>query len=112
MNKEIKYKCKKCGCEKIYSKPNGRRMGIYCIDCGSWICWTKYSTMIEIYKNISDDDLGDRLAKRKIYKRNGITNMKCSKCMCLLYDSRYPKTMGQFNLVDASYCPRCGRELI
>ena len=57
---EIVYKCPKCGCEKIYAKPNGRRMGIYCIDCGSWIKWTKYSTMIEIYNNISDDDLGDR----------------------------------------------------
>jgi len=87
-------------------------MGVYCLDCGAWIAWAKYSEMIEIYKNISDDELNDRLAKRKIYKRSGITNMKCSKCHCLLYDSRYPKTIGQFNLVDAKYCPRCGRELI
>lgn len=113
MNNQITYKCPDCGNEKVYAKPDGRRMGVYCLKCNKWICWTTYDKMIEIYKSVSDDELNDELAKRKIYKRSGITNMKCSKCMCMLYDSRFPKPQGQvFNLVEAKYCPRCGRKLI
>ena len=34
--------------------------------------------------------------------------MNCEKCGCLLYDSTSPKVEGQFDLVNAIYCPKCG----
>lgn len=112
VNLMLEYKCSKCGCEKVYAKPQGRRMGVYCSDCNSWICWTTYKKMTEIYKNIDEESLNDKVAIRKIFKRSGVTRMTCSKCQCLLYNSNYPKVVGQFDLVDAKFCPKCGRELI
>jgi hypothetical protein len=108
----INYKCPKCGCEKVYAKPNGRRMGVYCSDCNAWICWTTYKKMNDIYKNLDVENLNDKIAIRKILKRSGVTKMTCSKCQCLLYNSCFPKIEGQFDLVNANFCPRCGRKLI
>ena len=108
----MEYTCTQCGCHKIYAKPNGRRMGIYCSDCNAWIAWTTYTKMCEIYKAIEEESLNNGVALRKIFKRSGITTMKCGKCDCLLYNSCKPKIQGQFNLVNAEYCPKCGRKLI
>ena len=68
--------------------------------------------MVELYKLIEEKDLNDDVALRRIYKRSGITRMNCSKCDCLLYSSFQPKILGQFDLVNSSYCPNCGRKLI
>lgn len=108
----MNYKCQECGCEKVYAKPSGRRMGVYCSNCNSWICWTTYSKMTELYKKIEEQDLNDNVAIRKIFKRSGVTRMNCSKCGCLLYNSCYSSPEGQFDLVNAKFCPNCGRELI
>lgn len=110
----MNFVCKKCGCTKVYAKPSGRRMGVYCSDCNEWITWTTYSKMTEIYKQIEEDpsSLNDSVAPRKIKKYGGTTKMFCSKCGCLLYNSDFPKVRGQFDLVNASYCPVCGRTLI
>ena len=87
-------------------------MSIYCLDCNSWICFTKYKEMLEIYKQIEESELNDDIAIRRIFKRSGITRMNCSRCDCLLYSSSQPKILGQFDLVDAKFCPNCGRKLI
>lgn len=110
------FQCKKCGSEKIYAKPQGRTMAIYCAECQAYIAQTTYRRMREIYDALEEDDLNDNLSLRKIRKRivlgKKITTMRCSKCGCLLYSSVFPKVEGQFDLVNASYCPQCGRELI
>jgi predicted RNA-binding Zn-ribbon protein involved in translation (DUF1610 family) len=110
------FQCKKCGSDKIYAKPQGRSMGIYCAACQAFIAQTTYRRMREIYDELDEKDLNDNLSLRKIRKRivlgKKITTMRCSKCGCLLYSSVFPKVEGQFDLVNASYCPQCGRELI
>jgi len=108
----MEFKCTNCGSTKVYAKPQGRRMGVYCAECNSWIAWTTYSKMKDIYKQIESEDLPDNVAMRNIFKRSGVTTMKCSKCDCLLFNSCQPKVKGQFDLVNANYCPNCGRELI
>lgn len=108
----MEYKCVQCGNHTVYAKPNGRRMGIYCSKCNSWIAWTTYAKMCEIYKTIEEQPLNDDVAIRKIFKRSGITTMKCSKCDCLLYNSCKTRPQGQFDLVNAKFCPNCGRKLI
>ena len=106
------YKCPECGCERVYSIPKGLGHGVYCAECNTWICWTIYKKMKEIYKQIDNDSLNDDVSIRKTKTRNGITKMNCEKCGCLLYDSTSPKVEGQFDLVNAIYCPKCGRKLI
>lgn len=106
-----KYKCK-CGCEDTYVKPSSRRIGVYCHDCDSWIDWIKYQKAIELYKNQDISSLGDMVAIRKIFRKSGITTMRCSECGCLLYNSCKPKIEGQFDLVNAKFCPKCGREFV
>ena len=108
----MNYKCPKCGDTEVYAKPNGRRMGVYCLKCNSWISWTTYSQMCEIYKQLENKDLNDDISIRKIRKRNGYTTMECSKCGCLLYNSCSSRPQGQFDLVNAIACPKCGRKLI
>lgn len=34
-----KYKCSKCGCEKMFTEHNGNNTGLYCSACGKWIRW-------------------------------------------------------------------------
>ena len=68
--------------------------------------------MTELYKKIKQEDLNDSVAIRRIYKRSGVTRMNCGYCDCLLYCSLEPKITGQFDLVNAKFCPSCGRKLI
>lgn len=109
---EQDYKCKKCGCNKVYAKPSSRRIGIYCSNCDTWICWTTYQKMRELYKEKSLENLNDKVTLKKITKYGGITTMRCSNCECLLYNSCMPKVQGQFDLVNAKFCPKCGRVLL
>lgn len=87
-------------------------MAIYCSACDTWICWSSYPETRDIYKNKDELISDDKFALKKFFKRNGITTMRCSKCNCLLYDSCKPKVQSQFNLVNAKFCPKCGRELL
>lgn len=106
------YKCRKCDSVNIYAKPNNRRIGLYCTNCNSWICWVTYPEMCEIYKNKDEFNLNDNVALKKITKYSTTTTMRCSKCDCLLYNSSQPKMQGQFDLANAKFCPNCGRELL
>ncbi len=111
---EIDYVCEKCGSHKVYAKPSGRGMGVYCAECNAWICRTTYERMLELYKEIQKDpnNLNDNISLRRIKRRNGVITMRCSKCDTLLFNSMYKGVNGQFDLVNAKYCPNCGRELI
>lgn len=106
------YTCKKCGSNRVYAKPTGRTIGVYCVDCGEWICQTTYSKMLDMYRSLTNEDLGTNIALREIRKRSGVTMMRCKDCRCLLYSSLFPNPQGQFNLLNAKYCPQCGKELI
>lgn len=93
-------------------------MGIYCSNCNEWIAWTTYQKMLEMYGRREEENLEDDLSLRKINKYDGVTTMRCSKCNCVLYNSSESKAKRQgfaihsFDLVNANYCPNCGRRLI
>jgi len=108
----MEYICRQCGCKKAYALPKNNRFGVYCAECNAWITWTTYNGMRELMGELDENDLNDNLSPRYIKKYGQIITMKCKKCGCLLYDSSHPKSDGQFNLVNASYCPNCGRKLI
>lgn len=108
------YECKKCGSKKVYAKPiSGGRYGAFCDDCGERITYIKYNELAEINKQYREScGEKDNVAFKSFRKYDTSVRMTCSNCGCLLYNSAFPKIKGQFNLVDAKFCPYCGKELI
>ncbi len=105
--------CKNCKSNKYYAKPNGRKIGLYCDDCNTWIRWITYSDICQLYENIEKELLDDDVAFKRISKsKKRVTTMQCSKCGCPLYDSSKPKVQYRFSLVNAKFCPKCGRQFI
>lgn len=102
--------CQKCNSTKYYTKPNKRRIGLYCADCNAWICWIPYLKLCNLYHEIKP--IAEDKAIKKITKRSGITTMRCSNCECLLYNSCKRNIQNQFDLVNAKFCPKCGRQFI
>ena len=109
----MQYACKKCGSEKIEVKQANKRTGSYCMDCGAWIEWLTSRETLRMYKHLEEKKL---LPPDKAYKRIGRLGKfavgKCSNCGCQLFNSGVAKPLGQFDLMDALFCPKCGREFI
>lgn len=91
----------------------GKRTGLYCADCEAWVQWlTKKADIREAYHRfIQKDDLRGKAIK-KIIRYGGITSIRCEKCDCLLYTSNVDMPRGQFDLIDANFCPKCGVEFV
>lgn len=106
--------CKKCGSKMPSIKQVNQHTGLYCRDCGAWQKWVNKRTEVsEIQAYISEHiEANDNRAERNFYKRNGTTTIKCSNCNCLLHTSGMQIPQGQFNLLEAKFCPQCGAELI
>ena len=104
------YQCRKCGSTNITVKVRGTNTGIYCADCGAWIEYISFDLMREYYKDFN------RIESTRAFKRckryNGNKIITCSNCNTQLYHSAEPMPIGQFNLLDAKYCPVCGLEFL
>ena len=72
---------------------------------GDVICKELYE---EVCKKMSEEK--KKKVKKRIVRYSGNTIVKCSQCGCLLYRSNAPKPEGQFDLINAVFCPQCGRE--
>lgn len=108
----IEYVCRKCNSKNITIKQAGKQTGIYCKDCGAWIQWLTQKQIREVYKKIKEENDGNGKVFRHFVRRDdGTTIVKCSGCNCQLYNSMAPEPIGQFNLLNAKYCPKCGAEL-
>ena len=46
--------------------------------------------------------------KKEKHIDSGDVELRCPICKSLLYDSYFPKPQGQYNLINAKYCPECG----
>lgn len=107
-----KYICKKCESKNVVIKQAGKYTGAYCKDCGAWIKWLNKKELRELYKYIKNENEGKGKAFRQFIKRkDNSTIIKCSNCNCQLHNSNAPEPLGQFNLLNAIYCPKCGCEL-
>lgn len=109
----MKYSCRKCSSENVYVKQANKLTGMYCADCGAWIQWLTYRETLRTYDYMKKKGL---LPEGKAYKRVGrfrtSTIVKCSNCSCQLFHSDSLKPLGQFDLIDAKFCPQCGFEFI
>ena len=107
-----KYICKKCESEHVVIRQAGKQTGVYCKQCGAWIQWLNDRQLKELYKRIKEENDGKGMAFRHFIKRkDGSTIIKCSDCGCQLFNSNAAEPVGQFNLLNAIYCPKCGSEL-
>lgn len=104
--------CKKCESNNYEIKQSKTKTGAFCKDCGAWIKWVKSEEINNYYKTeLSKPENKDKV-KRSILNRNGITRILCDRCKCQLYNSNAPEPIGQFNLLNAKFCPQCGAELL
>ena len=113
MTKPTKYKCRKCNSLNVCVKQSGKRVGLYCSDCGAWLEWLTYDGMQRAYKHLKDSGLlPEGVAFKQIGRFHGGTIVRCSECRCQLSHSQAPIPTGQFNLIDAKFCPQCGKEFV
>lgn len=113
---ETRYKCPVCGSTEIYTKPHNTVYSVMCLDCGSFIRNVKYKEMQEINREIDrqsqENPIEGKSSRRRIVRRNNMVKMFCGFCGSMLYSSEYPAPEGQFDLVNAVFCPECGKFLI
>lgn len=104
--------CKKCKSSNYEIRQAKTKTGAYCKDCGAWIKWVKNEERNSYYKEELSKPGNENKVARSYFKKGGITRIKCGRCKCQLYNSNAPEPIGQFNLVDAKFCPQCGAELL
>lgn len=105
-------KCPKCGGREMIVKQVNARTGAYCAECGAWVKWISGYEISDAYKTHFEKPENRDKVTRVFTKRNGITTIRCSVCKCQLYNSHAPEPIGQFNLLYAKFCPKCGCEFI
>ena len=109
----MKHSCNKCKSKNIYVKQANTRTGLYCADCGAWIQWLTYRETMRAYEYMKNNDmLPDDVAYKRCGRFGNSTIVKCSNCGCQLFHSTAPKPIGQFDLIDADFCPSCGRKFV
>lgn len=106
------FECKKCGQTDVFVKQVGKQTGLYCSNCSAWIKWLTKEEIKNVFKYIKEQSDDENVSPRAFVKKNGITIIKCSECGCQLYNSNAPKPLGQFDLIEAKFCPQCGKKLI
>ena len=107
-----KVRCRKCDSTDVEVKTSGNRTGAYCRKCGAWIKWMSYEEIQKYYRKFKETKDSDNKAYKTTRKLNGHTIIKCSNCDTQLYNSGAGAPQGQFNLINAKYCPNCGMEFI
>lgn len=105
-------KCKKCDSKNIVIRQANTMTGAYCNECGAWIKWMKGNELNEFYKEKLSETQNRNKVSRIFFKQKGMTIIKCGECKTQLFHSNAPEPIGQFNLINAKYCPQCGVELI
>lgn len=106
----FEYKCPKCNCKKIYVKQTALHAGIYCSNCNAWIKWANFAELKKITNQISENIDDENMCIKTFHKYGGVMKMRCSFCNILLYSSDAEPTAGQFSLVNAKFCPNCGKK--
>jgi DNA-directed RNA polymerase subunit RPC12/RpoP len=109
---DFRYICKKCSSERLTLYRDGNLIGLRCLQCGSWVTWTSRAMIEKDYKYIKQFPENDNIQMVVFTTKLGHKIAKCGNCRCTLYELGAPRPIYQFNLVDALYCPACGKQLI
>lgn len=55
-------------------------------------------------------EIAEGESTRFVKRYGNVSTMMCRVCKCQLYRSDAKKPEGQFDLIEAKYCPMCGRK--
>lgn len=107
------FKCPNCGGDELIVIQCKSKTGLFCTSCGTRLRWlTTRKAVEEAYEHtLNSEDLRCRAIK-KIIHIGKTTIIRCEKCDCQLYSSGAYKPLGQFDLIDANFCPVCGAEFV
>lgn len=109
----IYWNCRRCGSENISVKLIGSKIGTYCRACNSWIQWINYRNIDYLYRTLQNKGLiPENASYKRIGKFKNAHLVRCSNCRCQLHHSGAPAPAGQFDLIDAKFCPQCGKEFL
>lgn len=114
MNEE---KCPYCKGTERYIKTMRVGATIFCRNCHNKIGNVRSHTQVkEIIKEMKEYEksLGEEGKAFKVTTKysTGSVRIRCSNCRCLLFDSEYPEQGAQVKLINANYCPMCGKEFV
>lgn len=110
---EDKFRCPRCFSHDITLGRTKSQTWVYCDECGTRIAKISGPTeLYYIYKKIREKPEFQDYAIKAMRKYGDNINIRCDVCKCLLYSSQSPQPEGQFNLIDANYCPVCGSEFL
>ena len=104
--------CPRCGSKEQTVKLTKKSIGIYCKNCGLRMASASKQRELNQNNKVLVGEAGDRYATKRIRKYGNNTIITCDICGCLLHSSKFPPPEGQFDLVDASFCPACGNEFL
>ena len=108
--KELPVICPACGSQDTVVKMTDKVAGLYCSNCGKRIRTVTRQKMLNADNRRIVNKAGDSCATKRIRKYGMNTIVDCDICGCILHSSRFPRPEGQFDLINASYCPVCGNE--
>lgn len=106
------YSCRKCNSENIQIRQAHKRTGLYCKDCGAWIQWVTYREAQRMHDHLKKKGFADNKAFKRVCRSGTHTIIRCSECDTQLYHTNAPAPVGQFDLIDAVFCPKCGKEFV
>ena len=108
-----RFVCERCGSTNLKVLQVNSKTGLYCAECKSFIRWLNRKIDVrEAYERLIPKDAVVGKAIKKIIKYGRTTTIRCEKCDCLLFSSNETRPAGQFDLIDAKFCPNCGVEFI
>ena len=109
----MNYVCKKCGSRKVIIAQRGVRTSVRCGNCAAFICFIKeVSDIMEVQNELLKRNADRDVVAKQFVKNQFGTFIYCPECKCQLFGSNAPDPIGQFNLVDAEYCPKCGVKFV
>lgn len=108
----MNFECKKCRSKNLTIKSVTGRNALYCKDCNTFLQWLDYDSVMFMHEYLQDQEGNELKAYKRMIKKENATVLKCSECNTQLYNSSCPKPQGQYDLINARFCPVCGREFI
>ena len=109
---EIEYICPKCGSKQLDVKQEKDKTALYCKECNKRIKWLAQKEVSSVNAQMKRENVSIGKAFKSYAKFKGATIIRCPICKCQLYNSAAPEPQGQFDLVGAKYCPKCGVEFV
>lgn len=105
--------CPYCESDKLELRQNNRKTSLYCASCGRFIHYVTTSAELKRrYEAMELSGLSGHMGYKTFRRLRRNTLIHCSECDCLLFSSRDGNPPGQFNLLNASFCPKCGVEFV